>query len=424
MKSIIVNTRVDNEVRDILIEDSRIEGISSNLVPMHPDARIIDGSGTAAVPSLINGHTHSPMSLLRGAGDDLHLHEWLTERMWPLEKQYTEADFYWGNRLALAEMIRTGTGFFNEMYMSPRTALRALEAVPMKALVHFPIIDGMDEEQGKLQSRDCERFFAEAIPPSGVGLGVALHAVYTASRFSIEWVRDFSAELGLKVHIHLAETDKEVSDCRREHDGLTPVEYLNDLGLLSDRVVAAHAVHLTDRDIDILADRGVTVVHNPASNMKLSSGVFPYFRLKERGIPILLGTDGAASNNNLDMVEEMKLAALLLKVGSGDATLMTAKEIFRIATEAGADFFGTGGGAVRVGMEADLMLVDITGPEMIPLWDLTSSLVYGASGQCVKTLLSAGRVLMENRIIPGFDEIRQNVQSCFDRLRRLIPETV
>ena len=419
MKSIITNTLVGGDLRDILIDGSKIAQIDRELPRFHPEARIIDGAGTAALPSLINGHTHSPMSLLRGAGDDLRLHEWLTDRMWPLERQYTEADYYWGNRLALAEMISTGTGFFNEMYMNPRTALSALEAVRMKALIHYPIIDGMDESAGKRQARECERFFNEVEPPDGVRLGVALHSVYTASRFSIEWVRDFAAKHALKVHIHLAETEQEVNDCRRDHDGRTPVEYLDDLGLLSDRVVAAHAVHVNDRDIEILAKRGVTVVHNPASNMKLASGFFPYRRLRDRGVPVLLGTDGAASNNNLDMFDEMKLAALLLKVGSGDATLMSAEEIFHIATEAGARFFGTGGGAIAAGREADLMLVDVTGPAMIPIWNLASSIVYGASGQSVKTLISAGRTLMENRVIPGFDEVRAQVQSCFGRLKGL-----
>jgi len=419
MKTIIRKTLVDGEIRDILIEDSKIGKIAPDLTSAHTDARILEGEGTAAVPSLVNGHTHSPMVLLRGAGDDLPLHEWMTTRMWPLEGMFTDEDYYWGNRLAFIEMIRTGTGFFNEMYMNPRVALKALEAVPLKGMIHFPIIDGMDPESGKQQCLECEQFFKEAAPSPGVQLGVALHSVYTDSRYSIEWVRDFTAAAGLKVHIHISETEKEIADCRRDHDGMSPVEYLADLGLLSDRVVAAHTVHLSDRDIDILADTGVTVIHNPASNMKLSSGVFPYRRLKEKGVPILLGTDGAASNNNLDMLDEMKLAALLQKVDTLDPTLMTADEIFRIATTAGAECFNTGGGAVREGMEADLMLVDITGPEMTPLWNLTSSLVYAASGPCVKTLLSAGNVLMEDRVIPGYEEVRQKAQACFERLRDL-----
>lgn len=413
MSLLIKNSVINRKVQDILIEGSKICRIGENLNP--GNSQILDGDGTAASPSLINGHTHSPMSLMRGAGDDLPLSEWLNTRMWPLEKRYSDEDYYWGNLLSFMEMIRTGTGYFNEMYERPEIALKALEKVPLKGMIHYVILDQMSPEKGQEQCAACEMFFKEANPSERISLGVALHSCYTCSRESIEWVRDFTEEGKLKVHLHLAETAKEVADCKKAY-GLSPVEYFDSLGVLSERVLAAHCVHLSDRDIEILAHKGVTVIHNPASNMKLSSGVFPYKRLKDRGVPILLGTDGSGSNNNLDMLEEMKLAALLQKVHSGDAALMTAEEAFHMATKAGAQCFNTGSGEIKVGAEADLMLVDIRAPGMIPVWDLTSTLVYSASGQHVVSLVSGGQVLMENRQIPFYEEVRQQAQLCFNRL--------
>ena len=416
MKIVIRNTLLDDKFQDILIEGSKIASVGQNLATTFPGARILDGEGTAALPSMVNAHTHSPMVLLRGAGDDLPLHEWLTSRIWPLERQFTEEDFYWGNRLAIIEMICGGTGFFNEMYMHPRIALKALEDTPLKGMIHYPIIDGMDPELGKSMWNDCTKFFAETSPPKGVSLGVALHSVYSDSRESIEWVRDFTEEAGLKVHIHLSETREEVEDCLRNHEGRTPVEYLRDLGLLSDRVLVAHAVHLSDSDIDIIAEFGVTVIHNPVSNMKLGSGVFPYRRLKNKNVRILLGTDGAGSNNNLDMLEEMKIAALLQKVDTKDATSMPAKEILNIASTAGAEYFATGGGTIEIGKEADIMLLDISNPHMTPLWNLSSSLVYSANSGNVKALISAGRILMEDGVVPGYEEVRNKALECQRRL--------
>lgn len=413
MSLLIKNTIINRKVQDILIEDSKISRIGENL--NSGNIRTLDGNGTAAAPSLVNGHSHSPMSLVRGAGDDLPLSEWLNTRMWPLEKRFRDEDYYWGNLLSFMEMIRTGTGFFNEMYERPEIALKALEKVALKGMIHYVILDQMNPETGREQCSACETFFKKASPSDRISLGVALHACYTCSRESIEWVRDFTAEGKLRVHLHLSETAKEVEDCKKAY-GLSPVEYFDSLGILSDRILAAHCVHLSNKDINILADRGVTVIHNPASNMKLSSGVFPYQRLKDRGVPILLGTDGAGSNNNLDMMEEMKLAALLQKVHSGDAALMTAEEIFHMATKAGAECFNSGGGEIRVGAEADLMLVDIRDPGMLPVWDLTSSLVYSASGQHVVSLVSGDEILMENRQIPFYEEVRLEAQACFNRL--------
>ena len=415
---LIENTMLNGKGIDILIHENKIVRIGSDLQSETTgDMQVINGQGTAVLSSLFNGHTHSPMVLLRGFGDDLPLHQWLTDCIWPVEGQMTEEDYLMGYRLAFLEMIKSGTGFFNEMYMFPRLALKVLEEIPMKGLVNYPIIDGLDWESGKKQSEDCELFFKETIPPEGVQLGIAAHSIYANSESSLCWIRDFTSENNLKIHIHLSETEKEVEDCKAAHGGMSPVEYLHSLDFLSDRVLAAHCVWLSNSDMEILARMAVTVIHNPVSNMKLATGrAFPYAQLKERGVPILLGTDGAASNNNLDLFEEMKVAALLQKHQSGDPTVMTAGEIFHIASKGAADIFGTGGGDIREGAAADLILVDLDRPEMVPLTNITSNLVYSTSGNCVRTLISGGRILMENRMFEGEDEIRNKASVCAARL--------
>jgi 5-methylthioadenosine/S-adenosylhomocysteine deaminase len=418
MKIHITNILLNGEKVDILIEGRKIIEISRNInIPEKDEVKTINGEGKAILPSLFNGHTHSPMVLLRGYGDDMLLDKWLTECIWPVESKLTDEDYYWGYRLAFIEMIKSGTTFFNEMYMNPRAALEALEEIPMKGLVNFPIIDGMNEEVGRAMAADCELFFNEAVPPEGVQLGVAVHSIYANSLFSLEWVRDFASERDLKIHIHLSETEKEVSDCMKDHNGLSPVEYLDSLDFLSDRVIAAHTVWLSEKDMDILAERHVTVVHNPVSNMKLASGkAFPFKGLKKRGGSMLLGTDGAASNNNLDLFEEMKIAALLQKHHYRDPTLMSANEIFHMASKQGAEIFSTGGGDIKPGAEADLLLFDIDRPEMVPMTNLISNVVYSASGHCVDTVICGGKILMESKKIPGEEDIRLNANKCTKRL--------
>ena len=415
---LISNTLLNGEKADLIIKENLINKIGKDLKKnIQTGTRIIDGRGTAVLPSLFNGHTHSPMVLLRGYGDDMLLDQWLTECIWPVEARLTEEDYYWGYRLAFMEMIKSGTGFFNEMYMNPRAALKALEEIPLKGLINFPIIDGMDEETGREMAEDCELFFKEVEPQSGVQLGVALHSVYANSLFSLLWVRDFAAEKNLKIHIHLSETEKEVKDCMDAHDGMSPVEYLDSLDFLNSRVFAAHAVWLSPKDMDILAEKGVKVIHNPVSNMKLATGkAFPFEELKKRGAAILLGTDGVASNNNLDLFEEMKIAALLQKHHYRDPSLMNARDIFTITSKGSAEIFSTGGGEIREGAEADFMLIDINRPEMTPLTNLISNIVYSASGNCVKTVICGGNILMEDRFFEGEEIIRNNASLCAARL--------
>lgn len=396
---IIKSTLYEGKTTDILIEDDRISRVAADIdVSAYPGAKIIDGLSTAAVPSFVNGHTHTPMTLLRGYGDDMLLDQWLNEIIWPVESKLNPEDYYCGYRLGLLEMVKTGTGFFNDMYMRPEIALNVLEQFGIKAFINYPVMDGNSEDIARLQAGYCSEFFNNTKVPAGVRLGVAAHSVGANSDYSLNWIRDFAAERDLPVHIHLSETKEDVERCRAEKSGQSPVEFLDSIGFLNDRVLAAHAVWVSEHDMDILAERKVTVIHNPVSNMKLAVGrTFPFAGFKERGVPMLLGTDGAASNNNLDMFEQMKVAALLQKHESGDPSLMTAEEIFSIATGQESD--------IIEGAEADIMLVDTNLAEMTPLTNLYSNLVYSANGSAVKTLISGGEIVMENRFVAEDEEI-------------------
>ena len=415
---LIKNTVLNGSTTDILIEKNKITEIREKINSRASEAaEIIDGSGTAVIPSLINGHTHTPMVLMRGYGDDMLLDKWLSERIWPLESRLGADDFYCGYRLGILEMIKNGTGFFNEMYMHPEKALEVLAEFPMKALLNYPIVDGNNEEEGRRQADECRRFFNEYSRQPGVKFGVAAHSPGANSKYSLEWIRDFASDNDLDVNIHLSETEYDVKNSKAMHNGMSPVEYLDSIGFLNERVLAAHTVWLSEKDMEILAERGVRVIYNPVSNMKLATGkVFPYRELKKRGVSVLLGTDGAASNNNLDLFEEMKTAALLQKHASGDPTLMSASDIFRITTSGAAEIFSTGGGEIREGAEADLLLVDVGLPEMVPLTDLISNLVYSANGSCVRTNICGGKILMHDRFVEKEDEIKQMAAECTARL--------
>lgn len=411
---LIKNTLFNKQVVDILIKDRKIQRIKPKIeVQSDEDLEIIDGNNTAVFPSFVNGHTHSPMVLLRGYGDDMLLAPWLEERIWPVEAKLQGKDFEIGYKLAFMEMIAGGTTAFNEMYMHPEIALKALEGIPLKAHICYPLIDGGNEALGRQQIKACEEFFNTIDPPKGVTIGIAAHSIYATSEFSLKWIKNFVEKRDIKVHIHLSETEKEVKDCMALHNGISPVEYLDKIGFLHNRVLAAHGVWLSKKDIDILANRGVTVIHNPVSNMKLATGkALPFNELNEKNVPILLGTDGASSNNNLDMLEEMKVAALLQKHEYRDPTRLTVNEVFNMATLSGAKTLNTGGGKIEEGHEADLILVDLDTPEMIPSTNVLSNLVYSATRACIKTVLCGGKVLMKNGVIEGAKNCRKEASIC------------
>ncbi|MBF0294326.1 MAG: amidohydrolase [Magnetococcales bacterium] len=406
-------------MRHIRIDGGRIQAMGQDL-ECPAGAEVLDAGGMAAVPGLVNGHTHAAMTLFRGFGDDMPLMQWLQTRIWPAEARLTEEDVYWGTRLACLEMIRSGTVAFEDMYWHFHGMARAVEESGLRVGVGAVMIDIAGEAQGEQCRRDAERYHAESSRYSSdrVRFTLTPHAIYTVSPRSLRWCAEFSERHEVPVHIHLSETQHEVEECLKNH-GVRPAVHLDRQGLLTPRVMLAHGVWLDDAELDLIAERGATLVTNPVSNMKLAvGGIFPYVRAAARGIPIALGTDGAASNNTLDLFQDLKLFALVQKHASHDPTVLPAHEAWEVAIGARAPLLGQSG-RLAPGEKADLLLLRHTAPEMTPEHDLISNLVYVATGHVVDSLIASGRVLMNNRIIPGEEEVLREVRARIERLCRL-----
>ena len=388
---LIRNAQLDGRTTDVLIADGRFQTLAA---PAGTQAdKVLEADGMALLPPFYNTHTHAAMSLLRGYADDMPLQKWLVDYIWPYENKMTRQDIREGTRLAVREMIRTGTVFFSDMYFDIEETIDVVREYGLRAAIGVTFVDSHSKSQ-QAEKLDMLRSWTD--PTGGlVTLTVAPHAIYTVGPDLLVQCAETARKHGLKLHIHLSETRQEVDNCVREH-GTTPVRYLDKLGVLGPNVIAAHVVHVDEEEAAILAERGVTVSHCPCSNMKLASGIFPYKTLHEAGCRITLGTDGDSSNNNLDMLEEMKFAALLAKVGSGDPEQMPAGEVFDMATRSGAEAFGIDAGVIAEGKRADALLVDLRTEKMQPCHNLLSNWVYAADSSAVDTVVCNGRVLMEH----------------------------
>lgn len=420
--------------KDLVIEDGILTGIrepSPGPGPVDPRQKRIDGSGKAALAGFKNAHTHAAMTLLRGYGDDMRLQPWLQERIWPAEAQLTEEDIYWGTRLAALEMISGGTVFANDMYFQAPQVRRAFRDAGLRAAVGYALFDFGDgtrreavQEEVTELLRDGDAAVPRGSSPQAVFPVIAPHSVYTCSGDLLRWAAETAAHHGLVLHIHMNETEQEVRDCLDAH-GVRPFQWLEQLGVLEaagSRMIAAHAIWLDAAELDLVARYGVTVAHNPASNMKLASGCFPWSEYARRDVPVMLAPDGVASNNNLDMFDEMKLAALLQKHHFGDPTRLPAEEIVQIATGARSTLFrefGVGG-ALQEGQPADLMLIDLDHPQMVPVHNLVSNLAYAANGSVVDTVLCDGTILMAERKVPGAREVLAESRRCAAALARRV----
>ncbi len=406
---------------DLLIEGNRIARIAEHIEP-NADWQVIDATGKAIIPGLINTHTHAAMTLLRGYGDDLPLMTWLQDYIWPIEDKMTEEDVYIGAKLAMLEMIKTGTTCYLDMYMHPLMGAKAAEEMGLRAMISYTLFDQGNPERARLDrersAKYLEQFRSDFSDRILFNLGP--HAIYTVSGEQLQFCHDFCRQHGLKIHLHLSETEGEVEECIRLH-GLRPVKYLEQLGILSENLILAHVIWVDDEEMDLLAKYNVSVVHNPASNMKLASGyAFKYEEMKRRGIRIGLGTDGCSSSNNLDMFTAMRLASFLGKVWRFDSTAVKADDIFASATSIGADILGIDAGVLAEGKLADLCLIDLDRPEMVPVHNLTSNLVYSASGAFVDTVICDGRILMQGGYVEGEEEI---IRQAREVAARLVPKT-
>ncbi|NCC23914.1 MAG: amidohydrolase [Deltaproteobacteria bacterium] len=403
MSLLIKNGLLDGMRQDVFIDGNRFSVIGPNLGQAADE--VIDASNLAILPGLANAHTHAAMTLLRGYADDMELHSWLAEHIWPFEVRMTEEDVYTGTRLACLEMIKSGTTFFADMYWHLPGIVRAVSEMGLRARLSGDFIDMNDSSRlGELQSRISLSMEASRDWPDRLGFCLGPHSIYTVSRQGLEWARDYSATYGLFVQIHVSETKGEVDDCLAAH-GCRPVEYLYNLGLLGPQTILVHAIWLDGRERDLLAASGASLAHCPVSNMKLCSGAFPFRDFLHQNVNVALGTDGCSSNNNLDMFEEMKFSALWAKYQLMNPTAVTAEESFRAATRSGYRAFGLDGGEIAVGELADCILVDLDHPALVPNHNLISNLVYSAHGDCVDTTICDGRILMRGRKVDGEAEI-------------------
>lgn len=405
---------LDGEAVGLRVEGGRIVALGPGIDAGPQDERV-DGRGMVLLPGLVNGHTHAAMTLFRGFGDDLPLMEWLEQRIWPVEAKLTFDDVYWGTRLACVEMIRTGTVRFWDMYWHPGAVARAVEDSGIRATVALPLIDGLDPARLPELRAEAERTFDElAAAGDRVTVSFGPHSIYAVSEPSLRWIGEDAAARGVAVHIHCSEAEREVDDCVGAH-GLRPAAYLDQVGLLTERTILAHGVWLDEDELRLVGERGATIVTNPVSNLKLAvGGVFPYARARSHGIPVGLGTDGAASNNALDLFQDMKHLALMQKHVAKDPAAMPASEAWAVATGARAPMLGQPG-RLAVGERADFLLVRADRPEFAP-GDLTANLVYAASGMVVDTTVVAGRVLMQRGEIDGVDEVRAKAVESARRL--------
>jgi 5-methylthioadenosine/S-adenosylhomocysteine deaminase len=411
----------------VAVRDGKIEAV----LPMQQAAARFPGYEQVVLdrhvlmPGLVNAHTHAAMSLLRGLGDDLPLMRWLEEHIWPAEGRHVSRDFVRdGTLLACAEMIRGGITCFNDMYFFPDASLEAALAAGLRSaqgmiVIEFPspyASDAADYLRRGLELRDRSRDEPLA------SFCLAPHAPYTVSDASLKQVSTLAAELDLPVHIHLHETRGEVERSLGEH-GVRPLERLARLGLVGPGLVAVHAVHLEDREIEQLARQGCSVVHCPSSNLKLASGFARVAKLLAAGVNVALGTDGAASNNRLDLFHEMRSAALLAKAVADDAQAMPAHAALRAATLAGARALGLEKsiGSIEPGKAADLIALDFSAPELAPCYDVVSHLVYVAGREHVTHVWVGGRALMREREInnPAFERLEARWQLWQNAVKKI-----
>ena len=401
---------VDSDAGDILSVGD-IDGADETL----------DATDGLVVPGLVNAHTHVAMTLLRGYADDKPLDAWLREDIWPVEAELTAADVRAGTELGLVEMIRSGTTTFGDMYFFMEEVVEAVADAGMRARLGYGAITvGKDDDAAREEMRTGLGFAREhdGAADGRVSTAFMPHSLTTVGE---EFLREFvpeAREANVPVHFHTNETEDEVAPIVDEH-GERPLEYADDIGMLTDRSFLAHGVHVDEREIDVLADRGTAVVHCPASNMKLASGIAPVQAMLDAGIPVGLGTDGAASNNDLSLFDEMRDAAMVGKLATDNAAAVDAGTVVEMATAGGAAALGVESGRLEPGANADIAVVDLDAPHLTPAHDPVSHLAYAVTGSDVRHTICDGQVLMRDREVLTLDTERV-VSEASQRARRLV----
>ena len=405
-----------------------IEGSVIDYLSEEPPEKTYDRekemAGRLLIPGLINCHGHTAMTLLRGVGSDLPLQEWLFDKMMPIEDRLTAEDIRTGNALALLEMISTGTTSYSDMYFRAETAVENAVAAGIKANLCRPnqCFDPNETYDRNTRAQESIRLFrdCDGMAEGRVRIDFSIHAEYTNFPHIVEAYSADCKALGGRMHIHLSETRKEHEECVEKY-GKTPARWFYDLGTFDSPTFAAHCVWVTEEDLALMKEKGVSPVHNPTSNMKLGSGFAPIPRMLELGLNVALGTDGAASNNNLNLMEEMHLAAVLHNGFTRDPTLMKPAQVLNMATRNGARVQGrTDTGSLEVGKKADIVAIDLDRPHLCPNIDPLALVVYSAQGADVVMTMVDGRILYENGefLTLDADRILYEARACVERLYR------
>lgn len=399
----------------ITVSDAPLEGAQWE------GSRKIDATDCIAIPGLINCHTHAGMTTMRGVADDMPLMDWLRTKIWPMEARMTSEDVYWGTKLAALEMIRGGVTCFNDMYWHSDQAAKACDETGIRAVLSGVLIATQEDPEGQMdravdivtewkrKNHERIRFF------------FGPHALYTCPPAYLERVIAHAEGLSTGIHIHISETEEEVEECKKHFSGKSPVEVLKEVGLFSVPTIAAHCIHLSPRDMDIMASENVSASHNPSSNMKLASGVMPVQKLLQRKVNVALGTDSAASNNNLSILTEMRMASLLQKIDTRDPSALPASRVLDLATRNGAVAVGMAGklGQLVPRFEADIVLIRKNRLHSSPPTDPVSHLVYSLRPDDVETVLIGGSAVLENGEFINMDveEVVARSEEIVQRIR-------
>lgn len=419
MGSILLkNVTVRDEVCDIFIAKGvicRIGKAGANAGwDIAGDVDVCDCTDKVAIPGFINMHTHAGMTLMRGIGEDMVLSGWLS-KIWDIESRIDRDFVYWSVKVAAIEMIRTGTTTFNDQYWHFDAGHDAAVEMGIRPSCGYVILDRFDKEAAAKQKDECiENYekYAERWKGHGAIYTLAAHAVYTVSEEMMIWAAEYARSKGERLHIHLSESQWEVNWCKEKY-GLSPVEYLDRIGVLGPNVIAAHTLWLSEKDVEILGKRGVHCIHNINSNTKLASGYkFLYNELRDAGANVCIGTDGCASSNNLDILEAMKTTALFQKAWREDPKALPLEELMTMATTNGAKALGLNAGVIREGADADLSIINLNSPAFLSPGPILANLIYSAHSDCIESVIAGGRFVMRNREIAGEEEILQEARKA------------
>lgn len=416
MKILIKNARVLTMEEPLCVKENTnigIEGDRISFVGEIPNDFVadetIDGKDKLVMPGLVNAHTHIGMSLFRNYAEDLAFWPWLTEKILPLEEHLIPEHVYAGSLLSQAEMIRFGVTSFADMYFFMDETAKATQKSGMRALLARSVVSGDKQDEKLQESLEFHKNW-HGRENGRIRVCASPHAIYSCNKAYIQEIIEEAKKREMMVHTHLSETVQEVENCKAEH-GMSPVEYLESLGLFDLKTMAAHGVYLSDQDMDILQRCGVSIINNPTSNLKLGNGFAPIHRLLSKKVNVALGTDGSASNNNLNLMEEMNLAGILNKGVERDSTVVPSTEVVKMGTRNGAKAMGLYDvGKLIPGWKADMILIDLNRPHYFPRFQLVASLVYSAQASDVDTVIIDGNVVMKQRELLTIDMEK----ACFE----------